>query len=47
MRNDGNIHIEFVDGAVQVSKIKDNCSECMEVDDEIDDLIWDALDNRN
>lgn len=47
MINDGNIHIEFVDGAVQVSKIKDNCSEFMGKDDEVDDLIWDALDNRN
>ena len=41
--NSGNIRIGFIDGAVQVCKIKDSNSERMYGDDEFDDLLWEVI----
>ena len=47
LKNHENAAIEYKDGAVQVSRITDDACDQINEGDEIDELIWKAIDNRN
>jgi hypothetical protein len=47
LMNKGEISIEFIDGAVQVRKIKDDEGSEGMGNEGIEDVIWDVFENKN